>query len=254
MWTDVIDLRDFYASNLGQVAKRIIRNRLRIIWPDVKGMSVLGLGYPTPYLTSYKSEASRVIAAMPARQGVLHWPEEGVGGLTSLVDEVELPFDDLSMDRILLVHALECSDQIRPLLREVWRVLSASGKLVIIVPNRRGIWARFERTPFGHGLPYSPRQLSRLLRDTLFTPLETHRALYVPPTRSQMVLSSAPALEKICNRFFPTFGGVVMTEATKQIYAGQPVLEGRRQKSYLTLPKATHGISSRDTAKERTRA
>ena len=50
---------------------------------------------------------------------------------------------------------------------EIWRVLSGNGRLLVIAPNRRGIWARFEHTPFGHGRPYTSSQLYRLLRDTL---------------------------------------------------------------------------------------
>jgi SAM-dependent methyltransferase len=237
MWTDVVDLRDFYASGLGQVARRMIRRRIRTLWPDVSGQSVLGLGYTPPYLTSFRGEASRVIAAMPARQGVLHWPMEEPG-LTTLVDELELPFDDLSMDRVLLVHAVECAEQIRPLLREAWRVLAGSGRLIVVVPNRRGLWARFERTPFGHGLPYSKGQISRLLRDNLFTPLDTRRALYMPPVRSNMMLSAAPALERIGPHLLGTFAGVVVIEAVKQIYAGQPVADKTRSRStVLALPQ-----------------
>ncbi len=236
MWTDVVDLRDFYASGLGQVARRMIRRRIRTLWPDVSGQSVLGLGYAPPYLTSFRGEATRVIAAMPARQGVLHWPMED-RGLTTLVDELELPFDDMSMDRVLLVHAVECAEQIRPLLREAWRVLSGSGRLIVVVPNRRGLWARFERTPFGHGLPYSKGQVSRLLRDNLFTPLDTHRALYMPPARSSMMLSAAPALERIGPHLLSTFAGVIVIEAVKQIYAGQPVADRARKRPVLALPQ-----------------
>ncbi len=236
MWIDVIDLRDFYAGDLGRVTRRMVRRKIRALWPNVKDQSVLGLGYAGPYLQSFQGEAARVISAMPAAQGVMHWPEDGAN-LTSLVDEFELPFDDLSMDRVILVHALECAEQVRPMMREVWRVLAASGRLLIIAPNRRGIWARFERTPFGHGLPYSKGQLSRLLRDNMFTPIQTHRALYMPPTRSRMMLSAAPALENIGHRLFSSFGGVIMTEAIKQIYAGQPIA-GRPQKArVLALPQ-----------------
>lgn len=249
MWTDVIDLRDFYAGSMGQVARRFIRRQLRSMWPDVSGQSVLGIGYPTPYLTSFRGEATRVIAAMPARQGVLHWPDDEAGGLTTLVDETDLPFDDLSMDKIILVHSLECTEQVRPLLREVWRVLSASGRLIVIVPNRRGLWARFERTPFGHGQPYSSRQLSLLLRDLLFIPVETRRMLYMPPGRSRMVLSSAPAIETLGSRFFKTFGGVVMTEATKQIYAAHASIQYQRRKSYL-VPNTKPELSSRNDINE----
>lgn len=238
MWMDVVDLRDFYAGELGRVTRRMIRRKLRSIWPDVSGQSVLGLGYTNPYLQSFHGEASRIISAMPAGQGILHWPDEG-HNLTCLVDEFELPFDDLSMDRVILVHALECAEQVRPVMREIWRVLAGSGRLLVVTPNRRGLWARFERTPFGHGQPYSSRQLSRLLRDTMFTPIETHRALYMPPVRSRMMLSAAPALENLGNRLFATFAGVIVMEAVKQIYAGQPLSEARQSRSVLALPQQT---------------
>ena len=39
MWIDVVDLRDFYASSLGQVARRMIRRQLRTLWPNVTGES-----------------------------------------------------------------------------------------------------------------------------------------------------------------------------------------------------------------------
>lgn len=204
MWTDVVDLRDFYASSLGAAAQRVISRRIRDIWVDTKGMNVLGLGYATPFLNSFRAEAARVTAAMPARQGVLHWPHEGKG-LTALCDECDLPLADLSMDRVLLVHALECTEQIRPLLREVWRILTGSGRLLVVVPNRSGIWSRIERTPFGHGQPYSPFQISRLLRENLFTPLQSYSALYIPPVHSRMILAAAPAWEKVGEKVFRHF-------------------------------------------------
>ena len=236
MWNDAVDLRDFYATSLGQVARRAIRQRIRAAWPDAKDQSVLGLGYATPYLGLFRTEARRVAAAMPAAQGVLHWPPE-TKGLTLLADEAELPFEDLSIDRVLVVHALECTEQVRPLMREIWRVLSGSGRLLIVAPNRAGLWARFERTPFGRGRPYSPNQLTRLLRDTMFTPLGASSGLFVPPSRWRMVLSAAPAWEKVGARWFPRFAGVVIAEATKQIYAAQPEAKVRRRRAVLDMPR-----------------
>ena len=58
-------------------------------------------------------------------------------------------------DLILISHGLEVSDNQDLLLQEVRRVLKDSGKLVIIVPNRTGFWARSDSTPFGYGKPYS---------------------------------------------------------------------------------------------------
>ncbi len=123
------------------------------------------------------------------------------------------------MDRVLLIHALEHAEALRPFLREVWRVMASGGRLIIVVPNRRGIWARIDSTPFGHGHPYTAGQISRLLRDNLFTPIRTRSALFIPPVAWRLWLSSAGAWEQLGERWFPRFSGVVMIEAGKQIYA-----------------------------------
>lgn len=237
MWSDVVDLRDFYASPLGLMARRMIRRRLREVWNDVSGQVVLGLGYATPFLRPFVGEAERVFAMMPGPQGVLHWPKEGPNA-TALVEEAELPLPDLSVDRILLVHGLEHAEQLRPFLREIWRVLSASGRLLIVAPNRRGLWARFDSTPFGHGRPYTAGQLKRLLRDNLYTPLATRTALYAPPVASPIYITSAGAWERIGERWFDRFAGVVIVEAAKQLYAPTAVkaLPARRR-SYVALPQ-----------------
>jgi SAM-dependent methyltransferase len=238
MYNDVIDLRDFYGSPIGQVGARIIRRRVRALWPNVTGMTVLGLGYATPFLRPFMQEAASVVAAMPAAQGVMQWPERAPG-LVALADEAELPFPDRSVDRLLIVHGLECSENLRAMMREAWRLLRDGGRMIAVVPNRRGLWARFEqRSPFGHGHPYSVGQLRRLLRECLFTPNETGYALYVPPTRSRMVLSSAPALEEVGDRLFQAVSGVLVVEASKQIYAATPVAEARpaRRRTLVALP------------------
>ncbi len=235
MWNDVVDLRDFYDSHLGQVARHTIRRSVRVIWPDLRGRSLLGLGYATPYLRQFAGEAERVIACMPAGQGVLHWPQEGPGAVT-LADETELPLPDYSVDRVLLVHGLESTENLRGMLHEIWRVLNGEGRLLLVVPNRRGIWARFDRTPFGWGHPYSRAQLTRLLRDNLFTPNRTERALYIPPTRLRWLLRSAMAWERIGRRWFPTFSGVIVVEASKQLYAASQSRERPRRRRPVVVP------------------
>jgi SAM-dependent methyltransferase len=217
MYTDVVDLREFYGSSLGHVAQRMIRRQIRILWPDLSGRAVLGLGFATPYLTPFREEAERVLAIMPARQGVARWPAGGAG-LVALSEDTDLPLPDMSVDRILLVHGLEATENLSELMREVWRVLAGDGRLLVVAPNRRGIWARIDRTPFGHGRPFSHPQLSRMLRDNAFVPEQTARALFIPPMRPRFVLKSAPAWENIGARFFERFSGVVMIEASKQIY------------------------------------
>jgi len=218
MFLDVVELRDFYDGHLGLLARRMIRRRVRELWPNLRGQSLVGFGYAVPYLRPYRGEAERVIAAMPAQQGVLHWPPEGPNA-SVLVDEAELPLEDASVDRLLLVHALENTEERAAIMTEAWRVLSGNGRLLVVVPNRRGLWARFDHTPFGHGQPYTVSQLSRLLRDNRFTPTRRMHALYAPPYASGLVIRSAPALEQVGHRWFTRFAGVVMIEAQKEVYA-----------------------------------
>ncbi len=152
------DLRAFYRTSLGQVALRQLRRRIRAFWPDLAGQTVLGLGYATPYLRPLLGDAERVVAVMPAAQGVVFWPPEG-RGLVALSDESALPFPDLCFDRVLIVHGLEASEHSRQMLREVWRVLAGGGRLLVIAANRSGLWSRTERTPFGFGFKFCRSQL-----------------------------------------------------------------------------------------------
>src|SRR5258707_6892132 len=185
MWTDVLDLNDFYRSTLGQTTVRLLRARLRAVWPNVRGESVLGLGYATPFLRPFIEEAERTMAFMPAQQGVTRWPREG-RNLTTLVDEMDLPLPDRSVDRVLLIHAVECTEQVRPMLREIWRVMADGGRLIVVAPTRAGLWSQIDRSPFYQGQPYSPGQPPLLLAVTNFSPCLQHPARLLPPTAPRL--------------------------------------------------------------------
>lgn len=245
MWTDVTELRDFYETGTGRVARRLIRRRLREMWPDVRGLNVLGFGYATPYLRPFNGEAARVVALMPAQQGVWAWPADAPSAV-GLTEETHLPLADLSVDRVLLVHALEASEALRAMLREIWRVLVDDGRLIVVVPSRRGIWARLERTPFGHGSPFSEGQVKRTLREALFAPVRVENALFVPPLRSRWLLKTAPAFERIGRRWLKPLAGVMLAEARKDVLAGVPVSEVARRR---TVPLPAGPAAARDMAR-----
>jgi SAM-dependent methyltransferase len=225
---DVVDLRNFYAQRLGVVARRFVGRGIRARWSDTRALRVLGVGYATPYLGLFREESERCLALMPAPQGVVRWPSTRPA-LAALVEEDELPLVDSAVDRILLVHALEMSTNPAELLREAWRVLAPGGRLLAVVPNRRGVWARMDTTPFGHGRPYSRSQITQLLRETWFTPTGWGEALYVPPIGRNWFLRSAVAWERVGATLWAPFNGVHIVEATKQVYRAIPARRERRR-------------------------
>ena len=225
MQLDAADLADFYEAPLGLLTRRIIARQLRTVWPSAKGACLLGYGFAVPYLRQFQAEAERVVALMPAQQGVVAWPP--ARSLTALGDEAALPFPDAFFDRILVVHGLEGADAARPLLRQLWRVLAPEGRLLLVAPNRTSLWAQLERSPFGVGRPFSRGELDRLLRSALFEPLAWDRALYMPPFRGRRLVRTGLGWDRVLKRIIPGMAGVHLVEAGKTFYGAAPVRAGK---------------------------
>lgn len=229
---DVIDLREFYGSALGRIARGAVAAAIAGRWESLNGLAVAGLGFAPPYLDSMRERAQRTMALMPGRQGVLAWPP---GDLSSvgLVDPLDLPLRDAVIDRLLVIHALEASEDALGLMEELWRVLTPGGHMIVVAPNRSGGWSRRDSTPFGHGQPYSRSQLTALLRQALFTPVHWQEALYFPPSRSALMVSMAPGIERLGRFLGLPFAGVHIIEATKQLY--RPVVARRSARASAAL-------------------
>jgi SAM-dependent methyltransferase len=233
MFSDIIDLRDFYQSSLGLMTKRVLRARTAAMWPNMRGERVLVLGYGVPLLRSLSQQAAALYAFMPAAQGASYWPRDGAN-VSSLVDLKNLPLSDASIDRVILLHVLEGAAEPESLLGEVWRVLKGTGRLLTIVPNRRGLWAHSDQTPFGTGQPFSPSQVKKSLHSQGFLVERSEHALYALPSASRLALSFADKIEKFGAFVCPGFGGILMLEASKQLYAPLPAPAQIRHR--LVLP------------------
>ena len=242
MSTDIVDLRQFYHSTLGQLATASIGRAIASIWPSLPDERLVGLGFTLPYLELFKAGAERTFAFMPAGQGAVNWPP-GALSATALVFDEELPLPDASIDRILLVHSLEFAENPRETLKELWRVLAPGGRLVVVVPNRRGVWARLEHTPFGAGRPYSRGQLISILREANFTPGAFAEALFFPPYRKRWMLKLCQWMEPVGRKAMPLFSGVIVVEAQKRLYQGLPVFARASRRVFVPV-LAPQGVPS----------
>ncbi|HUS53364.1 MAG TPA: methyltransferase domain-containing protein [Thermohalobaculum sp.] len=219
MHLDVVELRSFYYTTpLGQMVQRMVRAKLRDMWPNIQDMNLVGFGFAAPFLRPFVEEAARTLCLMPAQQGVCPWPPEGPN-VTALVEETLWPLPTGFADRLIVAHGLEGCERPAALLEEIWRVLAPGGKAIFLVPNRAGIWARRDVTPFGYGRPYSIGQLEKTLSANKFAAERHTAALYPPPSHLKFWLKVAPAIERVGQRVdAQRLAGVVMVEATKLVY------------------------------------
>jgi SAM-dependent methyltransferase len=218
MHLDVRDLRTFYyRTPLGRVAQRAIRDQVTAFWApeEVRGQTVVGFGFAVPLLRPFLEPARRVIALMPGPQGVMPWPA-GQPNVSVLSEETLWPLDTGSVDKLILLHGLETSENPSAVLEQAARVLGPGGRMLVIVPNRAGLWARRESTPFGFGRPYTLSQLEAQLKRHDFEPGRHLAALFSPPSEKAFWMRSARMWERFGRRVSNSLaGGVFMVEAAK---------------------------------------
>lgn len=261
MHLDVLELRNFYyRTGIGRAAQRAVRDRLVGLWPPQPGLTVVGFGFAVPLLRPYLAPSRRVIGLMPGQQGVMPWPV-GMANVSVLCAEGYWPVATESVDRLVLLHALETSENPSALLEECQRVLAPGGKALFVVPNRSGLWARRDRTPFGFGRPYSLGQIESQLRAHGFAPERHTAALFAPPSSRRFWLRTAAMWERVGTHLSTRFaGGVLMVEAGKEVPArprsglGEAVRRPLRILDGLPIPEPKPVGSSRGAVRRAGRA
>lgn len=223
---EATQLQSWYEEPRGRLVVRLVGGAMERLLKENPSERTLGLGFAQPYLDWLRPWTGNAMGAAPAEMGVV-LGVTGAANRTAQVRPDALPFPDAWFERVVMVHLLEGTSDPKSALREVWRVLIPGGRILILVANRGGLWARGDTTPFGWGRPYSPRQLRFILEDTLLVPRQWCYALFCPPLKRKLSWRWASAWEKAGNRWFAPLGGVIICEAEKVVYASTPLLKKR---------------------------
>lgn len=221
------DAATFYESRQGQRTALLLNDRLQSIMPSMRGRRILGIGYTAPYLPESAEFAVSARLRHSQTRKILR-PSR----TDCIIDSARLPFDDLSMNAVLVVHGLEFTRFAPDFLRAIWRTLTDDGVLTLIVPNRSGYWAHTDATPFGHGIPYSSGQLTRLLDQALFRIEHHSSALMTPP--AALSVTQGRLMERAGHTLRLPCGGVHVVTARKNVYAGTPLID---EKLCVPLPR-----------------
>jgi len=222
MSLDIIDLKEFYRSPLSKVVIDTIQKILKSLRQAANRTLFVGFGAP------FANQTQNEILLMQAHLGVLAWPDSQ-NNRAVLCYENDWAFTDHLFDEIILIHGLEHTQHADNLLQECYRCLRPEGRLVVIVPNRRGIWVRSDKTPFGFGQPYTLTQLSNILKKSEFIPVEVVRGLYNFPSSTRLGNLGSWLFECIATRTLQKFSGLVGVSAIKRVYAGVSIKKNKKE-------------------------
>lgn len=228
MWDGSDHLNRFYQTQCGVHVQKMLAPLMDRFCTTDRHTQNAAFGYPFPFFSSsipYKDRAgslrrqsSHMLALVPDWVGPEGLPPAAASGAT-LVEPYRWPLQDVQLDRLMLAHALEFDARPDLILAESWRVLDGSGKLLVMVAHRHGLWTQAERTPFGQGQPFSRRQLRALLAAAGFEVTALHCVVHAPPAAFRWMTGLAPTLESVGQRLWPMLGGVLVAEANKMLYA-----------------------------------
>ncbi len=220
---NIVELRQFYSSELGRLLRRDIGRGINNHWGHIPdGSKIAGLGFAVPYLHPYLQRNLDICAVMFAHLGAMYWPT-GELNHSMVAHESGLPFEDDTMDYVLLAHGAEHSLHLNSLLSEAFRCLKPSGKLLIIAPNRHGWWQVRTDNPFGVGSSFHGVQLRHRAELAGLTFVKQSSALFYPPARGCVMRKLSIWIEYMGLMIAPNWGGALLVEFEKQLYAGIPV-------------------------------
>lgn len=152
-------------------------------------------------------------------------------------------------DLICMIHDLEFAENPEIYLKEAWRVLKGEGRMILIVPNRAGRWAREDNNPFGRGYPYSLDQIASLLKKAQFQIDGVERALFYPPFEPKSFVTGL--YRKMTESLGPYAllqGGVFVLQISKHVFKPIPdraPSTAQKAKQVLFPPKPAIPTSSK---------
>lgn len=247
MWDDMRHINGFYETPSGTHVKKTVTPLVDQFWMPARHAHNVAFGYAVPFISDMTKQANNAPSILPfvptglmpdglMPDGLIpdrlapepHVTAPHIRGHpdpnaphrgSAIVDAHQWPLQDVQLDRVLLAHALEFDARPDLILGECWRVLDGSGKLLVMVAHRHGLWAQAERTPFGKGQPFSRRQLRTLLTAAGFEITQLHCVIHTPPAILERMANAAPTIDAIGRRLWPMLGGVLVAEANKLLYA-----------------------------------
>jgi SAM-dependent methyltransferase len=209
----------WFETSLGAALLELEQRVLGDALGDVFGFELLQLG-------RWGAGADLCAGARTQHHCVL--APDAVGPAAIRAEFAALPVASASIEAVLLPHTLEYAPQPHGLLREVERVLTGEGHVLVCGFNPFGPWGVRHLASRGRFPPPTERLIGeRRLRDWLvllgFEVVHAQRYLFVPPWQQRLSARSRAWLESRGPRFAAPLAGAYLVKARKRVRALTPI-------------------------------
>ena len=228
------ELESWYARDNGQYLADTTRAAMQDLLDTSFGYHILQLGITAGRPLCYSSPINhRIYAADRAASNV---------ALVAHADE--LPLDGDSIDTVIAHHCLEFTHNPHQVLRELQRVLTPQGQLLVVGFNPYSLLGintylrGLSRQSFWHQhSPVSENRLTDWLHLLGFEVQDVMRLYSVPPAGGGNVRHWLQRADAWSQRKNLATGGLYILHATKQVTAMQRPLRSRKERLIGLVPK-----------------
>ena len=239
-------LNVWYRSTVGGLLLTEIKARLDVILPRLFGYYALQIGNLAGSIDLLASSRIKQRFCLDINAGSVE--------LLAKVDD--LPFQQDSLDLILLMHSLDFAEDPHRILREVDRTLIPEGHVVIVGFNPVslfGLWritpGRKKRVPWC-GRFYSCSRLRDWLSLLGFDALASSNLGFRPPIQHMGLQQRLEFLETAGDRYLPYFGGIHVILAQKKVATLTPIKPRWRPRKSLLAGNLTEP-STRELSRDK---
>jgi SAM-dependent methyltransferase len=232
-----LNLEDWFATPQGAYVLNWEMARVDQVVADIFGYYAVQVGLPGIDFLRASRVTSRLTASLRGTPSVV-------------ADAHELPFENESLDLVVLPHLLEFSSEPHQILREVERVLRPEGQVVILCFNPVSLWGVKKLFAAPPHAPWSGEFVSVLrMKDWLkllnFEMRGGRFGCYRPPYTSEKWLGRLGFLEHAGDRWWPVAGAVYLMQAKKRVRGMRiitPAWRKERHKAEALAP-STNGAN-----------
>ena len=229
------DVQSWLRSALGQRVYSLERKLATEALAQVFGWQLLQIGL-------WGDDDGLLAEGRTQRKAVLAWhgsrPGDRPAPIRSRTDSLAIASD--SVDAVVLPHTLEYEPEPHEIVREVGRILSAEGHLIVLGFRPLSSWGLrhlFARDGFPPGLErmIGERRLRDWLKLLGFEIVDARRYLFTLPLGSST--SSQSFFERSGQYLWPMFAGGYLMKARKRVYTLTPIRPRWRRR-----PKVVGGL------------